>query len=432
MSPEVGLLLASIALILGNSFFVAAEYALVSARRSRIESLARKGNRTAKLLLQAIDDLSPYVAAVQICITMIGIGVGAVTEPFITGLLERYLGQVLPRSVGVIVSILIVTFFMVVIGELVPKYLSLQRADTVAFVTIRPLQWIKTFMKPLVWLVQASGALILKPFGIDISAESSDAVPKEELMMLVRAGGSEGTLEKTHAELVTRALRLDTLDAQDILIHRLDMKWIDVSTSRDDLLAKLSQIPFSRIPVCNGDIDEVIGILYIHDVVKNLGNPEFNLAGLVRPAVFIPESLSLEKILGTMRDEKTQMLIVMDEYGGTSGLVTLEDVVEEVFGELEDRIESERPPIECQGQRVSARADVRFDELVGRLNLNIEPDTTDTLAQIFVDALDRVPRPGDSVETKLGLMRVENMARRRITRVSIQLLPELSEPPRTE
>jgi CBS domain containing-hemolysin-like protein len=428
MSPQVGLLILSLALILGNAFFVAAEYSLVSARRSRVESLARKGNRTAKVLLSAMDNMSPYVAAVQIGITMIGIGVGSVTEPFITEYLQGAIGSVVPKTVGMIISILIVTFLMVVIGELVPKYLTLQKADKIALITIRPLRFIVTFVKPLVWVVQAAGALILKPFGIDINGESSDAVPKEELMMLVRAGGTEGTLEKTHAELVTRALRLDTLKAQDILIHRLDMKWVDASLTKEELLQKLKEIPFNRIPVCDGDIDEVVGIVYIHDVVKGIDDPELSVRYLARPAVAIPESLSLEKILSTMREEKTQMLIVMDEYGGTSGLVTLEDVVEEVFGELEDRLESERAPIELHGHRVSARADVRFDELVGRLHLPVEPDSTETLAQMMIDALDRVPKPGDSVETKLGLMRVENMARQRITRVSIHLLPELGAP----
>jgi CBS domain containing-hemolysin-like protein len=192
-------------------------------------------------------------------------------------------------------------------------------------------------------------------------------------------------------------------------------------------MARLRDVPFNRLPVCRGDIDEMVGLVYLHDIVKHWDDTDFCLAKIVRPIVAIPENLSMEKIVETMRTEKTQMLIVMDEYGGTSGLVTLEDVVEEVFGELEDRLESERPPIEeLPNHRVSARADVRFDELVTRLGLNLDlGENTDTLATMMIEALERVPRPGDSVETVLGTMRVENMARRRITRVSIQLAPEL-------
>jgi CBS domain containing-hemolysin-like protein len=259
-------------------------------------------------------------------------------------------------------------------------------------------------------------------------------LPKEELLMLVQSGGAEGTLDKTHAEMVTRALRLDVLAARDIMIHRLDIKWLDVSWTREVLMQRIKTIPFTRLPLCRGDIDDMIGIVYLHDIVRTLDDVNFSLEATARPLVAIPENLPMERIVQTMREEKTQMLIVMDEYGGTSGLVTLEDVVEEVFGELEDRLESERPVIETfPGGRVSARADVRLDELVSRLHLNVDiGDDTDTLAQVLIDALERVPRPGDSVETTLGTMRVENMARRRITRVSMQLFPELLAHPADE
>ena len=198
-----------------------------------------------------------------------------------------------------------------------------------------------------------------------------------------------------------------------------------------DLLAKLKNIPYSRMPVCRGDIDDLVGVAYLHDIVKHLDDEQFSLEKFVRPVVSVPENLTMAKILEMMRVEKTQMLIVSDEYGGTSGLVTLEDVVEEVFGELEDRLESERTPIERNPNgRVSAKASVRIDELVAALDLNLDiGEDTDTLATIMINALGSVPRTGDSVATHLGLMRVENMARRRISRVSIQLLPELWQTP---
>jgi CBS domain containing-hemolysin-like protein len=248
--------------------------------------------------------------------------------------------------------------------------------------------------------------------------------------MLVQSGGAEGTLDKVHADMVSRALRMDVLAAHDIMIHRLDIKWLDAGLNKEDALEKLRQIPFTRVPVCRGDIDDMIGIAYLHDVVRHLDDEDFSLERIARPLVAVPENLTMEKIVSTMRDNKTQMLIVMDEYGGTSGLVTLEDVVEEVFGELEDRLESERPPIEqLPGGRVSSRAEVRIDELLAFLNLSFEvEDPTATLATIIVNTLSRVPRPGDSVETEIGIMRVENMARRRITRVSVQLDPKVLNP----
>lgn len=433
--------LTSLLLVLGSVFFVAAEYAMVSARRSRIEALGKKGNKTARRLARELENVSGYVAGSQVGITMISIGVGSITEPFITDLLQsafsrndllrHVLGRDATHTVGYAVSFFLVSFVLVVVGELCPKYYALRRAEQTALLLFRPMQVLSFILTPVIWLAQTTAGLILRVVKIDIREQKEATVPKEELLMLVQTGGEAGVLDKTHADMVTRALRLDVLDARDIMIHRLDIKWLNLDLSREELYDALRKVPFSRLPVCRGDIDEMVGLVYLHDIVKHWDEPEFRLADIVRPLVAIPENLSMEKIVETMRSEKTQMLIVMDEYGGTSGLVTLEDVVEEVFGELEDRLESERPMIETlPGNRVSARADVRFDELVSRLELPIEPgENTDTLATMMVDALERVPRPGDSVQTILGLMRVENMARRRITRISIHLSPELVKPP---
>ncbi|RYG34447.1 HlyC/CorC family transporter [bacterium] len=432
MGSTGGLFLASLGLILGNAFFVAAEYALVSTRKSSVEGRAKKGNTTAKLLLTALDDISPYVAGVQIAITMLSLAIGLVAEPFFTDLIQSVFKATLgtipkgaARGISVL-SLILITYITVVFGELLPKYVSLRKAEMVAMLTIRPLHLVVTVLKPLVWLVQRSGALALRPFGINVDDDEETAIPKEELLMLVRSGGAAGTLDARHAELVTRALRLDTLAARDVMIHRLDVKWIDASLNYLDAFERVRLLPYTRMPVCRGDIDEVVGVLYIHDFIKARDRQGFTTESIARPAVMIPETLSLERIVETMRSEKTQMLLVVDEYGGTSGLVTLEDVVEEVFGELEDRLESDRPPLEEHpGGRVSARADLRYDELISRLRLPVEPDSTETLATILVNKLDRVPRPGDLVEIDLGTLRVENMARRRITRVSIQLAPEL-------
>lgn len=417
----------SVLLVLGSAFFVAAEYALISSRRSRVEALAKRGSRNAKALLKALDNVSRYVAGTQIAITLLSIGVGSYTEPRLTEWLIGLMGQHLGRGFSYAISILFVTFVLVVVGELCPKYLTLRASEKVALSTFRTLYVFSLALRPLIWIAQTTSRLLLKPFGVNLNEEHESVIPKEELLLLVQTGGAEGVLDQAHAEMVARALRLDVLAARDIMIHRLDVKWIDASLDRDGVFAKLKEVPYSRIPVCRGDIDDLVGIAYLHDILKFHDEPDFNIEKLARPIVAIPENLPMGRIVQTMREEKTQMLVVMDEYGGTSGVITLEDVVEEVFGDLEDRLESERPPIETQANgRISARADVRFDELVNFLHLNIEAgENTDTLAQMIIDALDRMPRLGDDVETTLGKVRVENMARGRITRVSVQILPEL-------
>ncbi|RYG82928.1 HlyC/CorC family transporter [bacterium] len=414
--------LLTVLLLLGSAFFVSAEYALVSSRRGRIETLARKGNRTAKLLLPELDDLAPYVAGLQIGVTIVGIGMGSLAEPYITESLASLMPWA-PKWAQTAVSLFVVVFSLLVIGELCPKYVALRFPERISLLYFRPLQIFTFVLRPLIILARWMAERLLRLVGIRLDHDGGDVMPKEELLMLVQAGGTEGVLDKAHADLVTRALRLDVLAARDIMIHRVDIEWVDVSLDRDGLLDALGAANHTRLPVCRGDIDDIIGVVYLQDVIRAIRNPNFSLEALVRPTVAVPENLTMERIVSTMREQKTQLLIVMDEYGGTSGLVTLEDVVEEVFGELEDRLESERPALEeLPNGRISARADLRLDEVVSRLRLNVaDADRTDTLATVVVNGLEGIPRPGDIVQTEIGTIRVENMARRRITRVGLQI-----------
>lgn len=413
----------SVLLVAGNAFFVAAEYGLIGARRSRIEAMARQGNRAAKNLLEALSDLSRYVAGIQIAITMCGIGIGAVTEPIITQLLVDAFGGAVNRGVSVAISVVLVTFVLVVVGELVPKYVTLQFSERVALLLIRPLRGFVTALTPLVWLVQHAGALALRPLGIKIQPGGQESIGKDELMLLVKAGGAEGLFDEFHAQMVARALKFDVLDAADIMVHRLDVRWLEVETPGEAIFEKLASIQHSRVPVCRGDIDEIVGVLYLQDLVRFWSRPDFALEPILRPVEAIPENLKISRVIERMREAKTQILIVRDEYGGVSGMVTLEDVIEEVFGELEDQMEGERPSIERVSEwRISARADVRYDELLEFMGVAPEGEVrTDTLAQVIIDELDRMPRLADAVDIEIGRLRVENMARRRITRVALDL-----------
>lgn len=417
----------SAALVLGNAFFVTAEYALVSARKSRIESLAKRGNRNAKLVLAALQQLSVFVAAIQVGITVFSIGVGSVTEPWITEMLGQWIGGV-PAALRSGISIFVVTYFMVVLGELVPKYVTLQRPERLAMMVIGPMWLFAKVFRPIVKLIEASGALAVRPFGIRVSDSASSSIPREEMLLLIKAGSVEGAMDKVHAEMVAKAMQIDRLSARDIMVHRLDIKWLDADLSRDETLSEMKRVAHTRIPICRGDIDDIVGVVYINDIFKRWDEPKFRLEALARPAIIVPESLTIDRIVTLMREEKTQILIVADEYGGTSGMITLEDVVEEIFGELEDSLEGERPPIEIQqGGRISAKADVRFDELVHHLGLELEPHpSTDTLANVMIQELQRLPKLGDVVATPLGTLRIENMARRRVTRVSLQLSQEVA------
>ena len=425
-SDIVAHLVILVLLLFGSAFFVGGEYSLVSMRRSRLEGMAKKGNKSAKEILKISENVSPFIAGTQIGITMIGVAMGSLTEPFVTHLLSQKFSG-LDHRISEVIAFILVLFFLVVLGELIPKYVALKHPERFIFLTYRPLRLFVKLFSAIIWCAQWCSQIILKPFRINIKETGKETIGKEELIMMVQSTGSEGVLEKAHADLVSRALRLDALAARDIMVHRLDIKWLDIDLNLQEVLSKMSQIRYSRVPVCRGDIDDIVGIVYTVDLLRAYTNSDFNLEKLARPFVAIPENLPMERIVQTMRESNSQVVIVLDEYGGTSGLISLEDAVEEVFGELQDGPESERPPIEILANgRVSARAEVRFDELVNKLGLTIDiANRTDSLANMIVEKLERVPRPGDSVETDIGSMRVENMARRRITRVGITIDPKL-------
>ena len=422
-------LVVSLILLFGSAFFVAAEYGMIGSRRTRIEALANKNNRNAKVLLGAYAQMSMFVAGIQNGITLCGIALGAVTEPALTALIIHPL-SFLPSSVVRFLSIVIVSFPLVALGELVPKYISLKYPERIALATIRPLKVVITFIFPLVWLTRKVGELVLRPFGIHIDQATEASMSREELALIVQASQEEGHFEESQASVISKALKFDKLDTADVMIHRLDIKWLDKNIGKDDLSDTLTKFHHSRFPVCDGDIDEVLGIIYLQDIIRAWNEPEFSLERVLRPAEFVPENLTLDKVIQRMREKKTQILIVRDEYGGTAGLLTLEDVVEEVFGELEDSLEGERPQIErLTATRITARADVRFDELLEFLDTEPtdEPYTTETLAEIIVNELQRVPHLGDSVELPIGTLRVENMARSRMTRVTLLQNPVANE-----
>ena len=294
------LVFVSVLLLLGSAFFVAAEYSLVSSRRSRLETFAKQGNRTATALVKALDNLSTLVACIQIGITMLGIGVGAITEPFVTRVLSAALGHAVDPRVSFVIAFLFVTFAMVVVGELVPKYATLRNPERAALLLFPPLRFISIVFYPLSWLARVTAVGILRAGGVKPQDEDAMAMPKEELLLLVQSGSADGILEKKHAELVSRALRLDVLTARDIMIHRLDVKWLPIDTPRGQILAKLKAIPYSRIPVCREDIDSVSGVVYVHDIVKRLDDPMLNLETIMCPAVFVPENLPMGRIVETV------------------------------------------------------------------------------------------------------------------------------------
>jgi putative hemolysin len=427
-----GLLLV-FALVLVNAFFVAAEYAFVRVRRTRIETLAVEGSGAAKAVLHGLDHLNRYVAGVQVGITLAGLALGRFGEPALAAVLEPLFGAVLPalligqaasQTIATTLTLVLITYLLVVIGELVPKSLTLSYTEKVALLVARPMRLCIGFFTPLVWSMSGLGRAVLRLLRLPPADEAGEAPSVEELKLLIVQSHKAGVLEDIERQLTQRTFRFADLRAADVMIPRLDVVAFDVATPADELLDRIARTIHTRFPVYEGTLDYVVGILHLQDLFKHLRTQSgpLDVRRLLRPALAVPETIRMEDLLEQLRRHHTQIAVVVDEHGGTAGLVTLEDIVEEVFGELQDALEAEQPDVATAPDgRILIRGDVRLSRLRDELGWRFEDADAETIAGYVMERLGRVARVGDVVETPpSGEIRVENMARLRITQVSLR------------
>ena len=403
-----------------SALFVIAEYGLLGVRRARMSSLADRGNSGAKLILRALDDRNKYVAGIQLGITVIGIAIGSLIEPVLTEGIRNSL-KFLPGWAASSLSLFCIAYPLVVIAELVPKYISIRFAEPVMLLLIRPLNLYVTLTYPFIWLFQKSAKVVLKPFGINIDKHEAESISRDEFQVLLQAGEDEGQFEEGHADVIMKALRLDSLNAKDVMVHRMDIEAISINITRRELIAKLKKVSHSRLLVFENDLDDIKGVIYLQDIVRSWASASERLMEMIRPVEYVPENLPLDRAMQIMQEKRTQILVVQDEYGGTNGMLTLEDVVEEVFGDLQDQLEAEQAPIQrVSNNRIRISPKVRWDELLTFLDLPVNADTsTITLAEMVLGELKSIPVQGDSIETSLGKIVVEQTTRRKIIQLGL-------------
>jgi len=422
-------LLAILGLVLANAFFVAAEFALVSVRQSRMEELARKGIVTARLIQRAIAHLDSYVACAQVGITIASLALGWIAEVAVADQLVplfSYLpgktSMIARHAVATALALIIITILHVVLGEQVPKVLALRKPDQTAMVIIHPMVAAFFIFRPLIALLSSLTNGVLRIMHLEPPSVHSRVHSVDELAILVRQSHEAGVIDDMERQMLQRTFRFAELAARDVMIPRLDMVALDISEPLDELLDKAAQTIHTRLPVYEESIDNIIGVLHTQDLFRRVrqGEQNIDVRKLLRPPLIVPESTSLDELLEHFRSHHTQIAIVVDEHGGTEGLVTLEDIIEEVFGELQDMLEAEQPDIqEMPDGRIIVRGDVHLHELEERLEWRLDDEEADTIAGYVMAKLGRTARLGDVVETAFGTIRVENMARLRITQVSL-------------
>jgi len=427
-----------VALLLLNAFFVLAEFALVRVRSTRLEELIQQQNWSARIAKQAQQHIDAYLNTVQVGITLASIGLGWVAEPWAAKQLQpvlALLGITSPRSVHVtafLMGYLTITFLHVVLGEMVPKSIAIRRTEPAALWTAPPLNLFHRLLFPLTWLMTGCASLVLRLLRIP-PASPEEAYSQEELRLLLASSRRSGALKDTEAELMEHVFSFGDKRAKDIMVPRVDMVYLSTTWSLEENLRIAEQYGFTRFPLCEGDPDKVIGIVHVKDLYRARQHGIDSLRHIARDCLIVPESKPIDELLREFQKQKMHMAIVVDEYGGTSGLVTIEDVIEEIVGEIYDEFEPIQPRIQkLSDERYLVEANVELDELARQLGVEIseEDSAFETVAGYVMGKLTSLPRVGDRVPFSDYEIQVVEMRGRRVHRVYVQPAPQSTCPER--
>jgi magnesium and cobalt exporter, CNNM family len=419
------------ALVLVNAFFVIAEYALVRSRPERLEALAEDGARGAALALAQIDEIGDYIAACQVGITMASIGIGALGEPAIQHLLEGPLGDVLSHwaavAISIVVAYLLITSAQSIVGEIVPKLYTIQHAEGLARRVARPLQFFRVLFHPFIIVLNSSSRSLLRMLGTDPDAEQEGGTA-EELKRMIAASQTGGQLDMGEASMLTGVFHLHEQEARQVMTPIPAVVTVDLSETVEAALKRCVSTGHSRLVVTEDDNqDRVKGIVHVNQLVRLLmssgGNAHFD--STVRAAPLVPETKPLDDLLADLQRERTELAIVIDEYGRTAGIVTVEDIIEEIVGEITD----ETDPAGGSVRRLAngdlfVRGHVAVSDLEDYgLELPVDTDAYNSVGGFVFAELGRLPKRGDTISANGYSIRVESVRENRVEAVRIRQRP---------
>ncbi|HEY4347208.1 MAG TPA: hemolysin family protein [Gaiellaceae bacterium] len=412
-------LLALVGLVLLNGCFVAGEYGLVTSRRTRIRELEREGNRRARAVLRITADPPRFIAAMQLGVTLTSLAIGALGEQVLAKLFEPLIATVL----AVILALLVITFLHVVIGELVPKGIALNHAEATALTLSGPVRAFFTVFAPLVWVLQRSTELVLGFLGQKPPGAEHEAHSEAELRMLLTSSAEQGEIEFGEQEMLAKVFDFGDKEAADVMVPRPEVVALSVDLAPEAALQTVLESPYTRFPVYRESLDDIAGILHVRDLfaaTQERGIEAVDLAELLRPAPMVPETKDLAALLTDFRRTNQHMAIVIDEYGAVEGIITLEDLVEEIVGEIEDEFDVPDEAIEKVDED-TIRIDGTFsiDDFNGQFDAEVPDDDYHTLAGFVFGALGRAPEPGDEVVHDGTVFRVDSVEGQRIDRLMV-------------
>lgn len=442
-------------LIAINGFYVAAEFSTVSAQRSRLAQLADEGSSGAKRVLAIVEDahhLDVYIAACQLGITLSSLILGFYGQArlalWVQPVLERWGGgsTVAAQSISATLILLVLTVLQVVFGELTPKNVGLQYPEKLAIMTSVPMELSIRLFQPLIWIFNGSGQVILRLMGTAPVAEHAHIHSPEEIMLMVEESSAGGVLDQEERRLLVNTLQLRNVTARKVMLPRNRILAAPVDASCVELYNLLSDSPYSRLLLYEETIDRIVGLVHLRDLmlvhyrslVATDSSPVNNDAAdvdtkpltprdvaILNNVEYVPDSMLIEDVMTLMQQKHTNVAVVVDEYGGTAGMITFEDLVEEIIGEFQDEFDSENPPLTLKdGNHMFVRGDVLIDDLNDLLGLYLPTDDVDTLGGLVTSELGSIPAIGQEIDVNGTTLRVERMEHNSVAELSLKLTDE--------
>ena len=418
-------------LVLANGFFVAAEFSLVSVRKTRIAELVERGEAKAEAAQKAISDPDSVIAATQLGITISSLALGWLGEPALSHLIfplvslfPAEIQTEVSHTISAVISFSIITFLHVVIGELAPKSIALQNPERTSLFVAGPTLWTEKVFKPAIWVLNGAGNAILRLVGVQPASGHQLVHSVEELKMIVDASTASGVMEANEREMLVAVFDFGALLVRQVMVPRTEMIAVEADSHLDDIIALVSETTFTKFPVYDDNLDHILGVVHVKDILKaKLSESYHNCTAreLAMDPIYAPETATVSTLLRQFRENRQHIAIVLDEFGGTAGLVTLEDLMEEIVGEVSDPFDNINPEFEkLPDGSILVDGLTLIEDVDERLGLNLEDPHYDTIAGYVMGRLDRIPEINDVIETDGIKISVEEMDGMRISRVSLK------------
>ena len=418
-------LIVLVLLVALNAYFAASEIAFISLNDAKIEKEAKEGNKKAKQILKMVKEPSKFLATIQIGITLAGFLSSAFASEAFASKLAPILNNLMPiginawNTISIIIITLILSYFTLVFGELVPKRVAMKNYEKIAYGTVGVIRFIAIITSPFVKLLTASTNLISKVFGV--SAQDEEVVTEEEIRMMVDVGEEKGAIEEEERELINNVFEFNDKVVSEVMIHRTDIYAVDIKSTISDLIDDLDALKYSRIPVYEDTIDEIKGIVYTKDLIKYLKKQkDVKMKTMMHDALFVSENKPINELFKEMQKHKVQMAIVVDEYGGTSGIITMEDILEELVGNIFDEYdEVEQDYEKIDDNTYLINGDVTIYDLKKILGIKIPEGEYDTLSGYLIELMGRIPEDDENpvIETEKVTYKIEEYEDKRILKV---------------